>query len=339
MTITIFDARPYDREALAAANAAHGFALRYVEARLTGETVALAAGCEAIATFVSDRLTAPVVQALAAGGTRVVALRCAGFDNVDLAACEQAGIAVHRVPAYSPHAVAEHAVALLLCLNRKLHRAHARVRDGNFDLDGLVGRDLHGQTVGVLGAGQIGQVFATIMRGFGCRVLAWDLAPDAAWGASVGVTFTDLEAIYAQADVISLHLPLAADTRHLIDAAALSAMKPGVVLVNTARGGLVDTSALIAGLKSGQVGAAALDVYEHEAGVFFADHSRSGLEDDDLARLTTFPNVLLTGHQAYLTREALRAIAETTLQNIADALAGRAGPNQVTPALPAPPRP
>jgi D-lactate dehydrogenase len=339
MPIAVFDARPYDRTALAAANAAHGFDLHYLDVRLTPETAPLAAGCEAITAFVNDRLDSETVAILAAGGTRVVALRCAGFDNVDLAACAAHGITVHRVPAYSPHAVAEHAVALLLCLNRKLHRAHARVREGNFDLDGLVGRDMFGQVVGVLGTGKIGRTFAQIMRGFGCRVIAWDQAPDPSWGWEVGVEFLPLPAIIAQADVLSLHLPLAPGTRHLIGQATLQAMKPGAILINTGRGGLVDTRALIEALKSGHLGGAALDVYEREAGVFFADHSRQGLVDDDLARLTTFPNVLLTGHQAYLTREALEAIAATTLQNVADALAGRPGENQVTATMPAPPRP
>ena len=336
MRLAVFDAHPYDRRALEAANAGHGHELHFLPTRLSPETAALARGFGAVSAFVNDRLDRPTLEALAAGGTRIVALRCAGFDNVDLAAATDLGIAVARVPEYSPFAVAEHAVALILGLNRKLHRAYARVREGNFDLEGLVGYDLHGKTVGVVGTGKIGRVLATIMRGFGCRVLVHDAKPDDAWAWGLGAEYVGLDALLAQADVVSLHVPLTPATRHLIDARAIAAMKPGVVLINTSRGGLVDTPALIEGLKSGRIGAAGLDVYEHEAGVFFEDHSGAALQDDALARLLTFPNVLVTGHQAFLTDTALGNIAETTLANVTALEAGRPTPNAVTAALPRP---
>ncbi|MDB5100347.1 MAG: 2-hydroxyacid dehydrogenase, partial [Cyanobacteria bacterium RYN_339] len=250
------------------------------------------------------------------------------------AAAERLGLVVARVGAYSPHAVAEHAVAMLLCLNRKLHRAYARVREGNFSLDGLTGFDLCERTVGVLGTGQIGRVFARIMQGFGCRVLAADPFPD----PTLGLTYVGCDELYGACDVLSLHLPLTPATTHLIDAGAIAAMKPGVVLLNTSRGGLVDTTALIAGLKSGQVGAAGLDVYEREAGLFFADRSEEGIQDDELARLLTFPNVLITGHQAFLTETALRNIAETTLENVSRVARGEPPVNPVTASQAHPPR-
>jgi D-lactate dehydrogenase len=249
------------------------------------------------------------------GGTRLVALRAAGFNGIDLAAAKQLGIAVARVPAYSPHAVAEHAFALLLTLVRKTHRAFNRVREADFSLDGLVGFDLHGKTLGLIGTGKIGQVAARIGAGFGCRVLLADPQPDVAFATSLGAHYVARETLLAESDIVSLHLPLSPQTQHLIDAAALAAMKPGAILINTSRGGLVDTGALIAALKSGHLGGVALDVYELEEGVFFQDLSASGIADDQLARLTTFPNVLITSHQGFLTREALANIAETTLEN------------------------
>lgn len=332
MRVAVFDTHAYDRRSLEAANAAHGHALTFFEPRLTPETVALAEGFEAVCVFVNDRLDATALAALHAGGTRLVALRCAGFNNVDLAAAEALGLEVARVASYSPHAVAEHAVALLLCLNRKLHRAYARVREGNFALDGLTGFDLHGRTVGVLGTGQIGRVFATIMQGFGCRVLASDPYP------SAGFEYVSCERLYAESDVLSLHLPLTSETTHLIDAVAFTAMKPGAILINTSRGGLVDTTALIAALKSGKLGGAALDVYEREAGLFFADRSEEGIQDDELARLLTFPNVLITGHQAFLTDTALANIADTTLENVSRVARGEAPVHPVTASQAHPPR-
>jgi len=312
--IAVFSTKPYDRRALSDANQRHGHELTFFEPRLTPETVALARGFEAVCPFVNDELTSAVVEALAAGGVRLLTLRSAGFNHVDLEAAAGAGITVVRVPAYSPHAVAEHAVGLLLTLNRKLHRAYARVREGNFALDGLLGFDLYGKAVGVIGTGKIGAVFAGIMNGFGCRILAYDPHPNHAV-LEIGGEYVSLEELFAAADIIALHLPLTPATHHLIDQAALERMKPGVVLINTSRGGLVDTRAVIEALKSGRIGALGLDVYEEEADLFYEDLSSTVIQDDVFARLLTFPNVLITGHQGFFTREAIANIAETTLAN------------------------
>lgn len=337
MRIAVFDTHPYDRLSLDEANQGRGHELRYLEARLTLRTVALAADCEGVCPFVNDQVDRPVLTRLVAQGTRFLALRSAGFDHVDVGAAEELGLPVARVPGYSPHAVAEHAVALLLCLDRKLHRAHNRVREGNFSLHGLVGFDLVGRTVGVLGTGRIGAVFARIMQGFGCRVLAHDPCPDAALMAQ-GVSYTSLDELLGASDVVSLHLPLCPATRHLIDAAAMERMKRGAYLINTGRGGLVDSEALIRALKTRQLAGAGLDVYEREAGLFFEDLSDVILEDDVLARLLTFPNVIITGHQAYLTAEALAQIACSTLDNLEAMAAGQTTPNLVTRGMPRPPR-
>jgi D-lactate dehydrogenase len=331
MRLAMFDTHSYDRAAFEAANRAHGHDLTFFEPRLTADTAALATGFPAICAFVNDRLDRAALTVLGEGGTRLVALRSAGFNHVDLDAARACGIIVVRVPAYSPHAVAEHAVALILALNRKIHRAYNRVRDGNFRLDGLVGFDLAGKTVGVAGTGRIGAVFARIMRGFGCRVLAFDVAPDDALAADRDVVYTDLDTLYRESDIISLHVPLTPGTRHLVDAAALAKTKPGVLLINTSRGALVDTRALIDALKSGRIGAAGLDVYEEEEGVFFHDLSAHGLQDDVLARLLTFPNVLITSHQGFLTTEALHNIAETTLESVRAFEAGEPLPHEVRP--------
>ncbi|HEY9899888.1 MAG TPA: 2-hydroxyacid dehydrogenase [Pantanalinema sp.] len=338
MNIAVFDTRPYDRASLDEANEAFGHALTYFESRLGPETVALAKGFPAVCAFVNDTLDAEVLATLREGGTRLVALRCAGFNNVDVGAAEGLGLTVVRVPAYSPYAVAEHAVALLLSLNRKTHRAYARVREGNFSLSGLVGFDLHGKTVGIVGTGRIGAAFARIMHGFGCRLLAHDPYPDPALSGELGLRYVPLEELLSEADVVSLHLPLSHETTHLIDDAAIARMKPGALLLNTSRGGLVDTGALIKGLKSGKLGGAGLDVYEREAGLFFEDMSGLVLQDDQLARLLTFPNVLITAHQAFLTDTALRNIAETTLDNVTRFEAGGESPNAVTARHPLPPR-
>jgi D-lactate dehydrogenase len=314
--VALFDTRTYDREAFAAANARYGHAITWFEPRLTPETAALAAGFPAVCSFVNDRVDAAAIGILRQNGVRLLALRSAGYNHVDLEAAGAAGLRIVRVPEYSPHAVAEHAVALLLTLNRKIHRAFSRVRDANFSLEGLVGFDLCGRTVGVVGTGRIGEVFARIMRGFGCRVLACDLKPLGDL-MTAGVRYVDLETLYREADVISLHVPLTPATRHLIDDAALRLMRRGVMLINTSRGALIDTPALIAALKRGHVGSAGLDVYEEEAGIFFSDLSDQVLQDDVLARLLTFPNVLVTSHQAFLTHEALANIADTTLASIA----------------------
>jgi D-lactate dehydrogenase len=268
-----------------------------------------------VCVFVNDQAVAEVLAALAAAGTRLLALRSAGFNHVDLDAARRLGITVARVPAYSPHAVAEHTVALMLALNRKIHRAYTRVREGNFALDGLLGFDLYRSTVGVVGTGAIGTEVARIMLGFGCRVLAFDktIREDL---AARGVEYVALDALLAQSTIVTLHTPLTAETRHLIDAAAIGRMPRGVMIINTGRGALVDTPALIDGLKSGQIGYLGLDVYEEEESLFFRDLSSTVIQDDVFARLLTFPNVIITGHQAFFTREALAAIAETTLQNI-----------------------
>ncbi len=276
----------------------------------------LARGFRAACCFVNDRIDKETLGTLRQGGTDTIALRSAGYNHVDVAAAEALGMTVVRVPEYSPHAVAEHAVALMLSLNRKIHRAYNRVRDANFSLEGLVGFDLHGKTIGVLGTGRIGAAFCRIMRGFGCTVLAYDVKQSARLATESGVHYAPLLEVYAAADILSLHIPLTPSTRHIIDSRALAQMKSGVMLINTSRGGLLDTRALIGGLKSGQVGAAGLDVYEEEEAVFFQDHSDLGLQDDVLARLLTFPNVLITSHQGFLTREALKNIAATTLSNI-----------------------
>lgn len=315
MRIAFFDSHRFEHAHFERANEAHGHEIVRFEARLGRETAALASGFPCVCCFVNDRLDAATLRAIHATGTRLCALRCAGFNNVDLAAAEELGVAVVRVPEYSPYAVAEHAVALVLTLNRKVHRAFARVREGNFALDGLVGFDLHGKTVAIVGTGRIGAATARIFLGFGCEVLGFDLDPDPGLAAA-GVRYLALDELYARADVLSMHVPLTPTTRHMIDGAAIARMKPGVMIVNTSRGALIDSRALIAGLKRGHVGSAALDVYEEEEGVFFHDLSDMVLQDDVLARLLTFPNVIVTSHQAFLTREALDGIAEVTLASV-----------------------
>ena len=315
--ISFYDTKPYDRNYMLAAAGAEQLTWRFHEFRLTAETGATAAGSAAVCVFVNDKLDRACLQQLAANGVRHAALRCAGFNQVDLAAAKECGIAVTRVPAYSPHAVAEHSVALLLTLNRKIHRAHNRVREFNFSLAGLVGFDLHGKTVGIIGTGKIGRCTAQIFRGFGCHVLAYDPFPNTDWGAGNQVTYSSLDQVLAQSDILSLHLPLTKDTHHLLNEHTLAQMKRGAYLVNTSRGKLVNTSALIEALKSGHLGGVALDVYEEEEGIFFEDHSEHGLlEDDELSRLLSFPNVLVTSHQAFLTKEALGEIARVTVTNL-----------------------
>ncbi len=333
--IAVFDAKTYDRRFLEQANADFQHQLTYFDAQLDASTVVLAAGFPAICVFVNDRLDEAVLTKLAAQGTKIVALRCAGYNNVDLAAARKLGIAVVRVPAYSPHAVAEFTVGLMLALDRHINRAWARVRENNFALEGLIGRNLFGRTVGVVGTGRIGALVArTFKLGFGCDVIACDPAPNADLIAA-GIRYVDRRDLIAQADIITLHCPLTPETRHIINASAIDAAKPGVMIVNTSRGALIDTKALIKGLKGRKIGSVALDVYEQEADLFFKDLSSEIIEDDVFQRLLTFPNVLVTGHQAFLTEEALTAIAETTLQSIADATAGRPLDFQIH-AVPAP---
>jgi len=330
MRVAVFSTKPYDRRFLDAANRAFGHDIRYFEARLDASTAALAEGFPAVCVFVNDRLDAAVLEALAKGGARLVALRCAGYNNVDLEAAERLGVSVVRVPAYSPEAVAEFTIGLILALDRNIPRAWTRVRDNNFALDGLIGRNLSGRTAGVVGTGRIGALVARTLRlGFGCDVLASDLVEDPELVA-IGVRYAPVDQVLREADLITLHCPLTPGTRHLIDRDRLAAARPGVMIVNTSRGALIDTAALIGGLKSGKVGSVALDVYEQEADLFFEDLSNEIVQDDVFQRLLTFPNVLITGHQAFLTEEALSAIAETTLGSLADAEAGRALTCQIT---------
>lgn len=316
MKLAVFDTHRYDREALVAANQRYGHDLTFLEPRLTRDTASLAARFTAVCSFVNDRVDAAALGILRDGGTRLIALRSAGYNHVDLDEAGRLGLVVARVPEYSPHAVAEHTVTLILSLNRKIHRAYNRVREANFSLDGLVGFDLFGKVCGIVGTGRIGAVVARILHGFGCQLLGFDLAPNQTVASELGVRYTDMATIYREADVISLHLPLTPASHHLIDAAAFAQMKPGVLLINTGRGALIDSRALIDALKRGQVGAAGLDVYEEEEGIFFRNLSDQVLQDDVLAWLLTFPNVLVTSHQAFLTREALANIAETTLANV-----------------------
>ncbi len=312
----VFDTKSYDREALQSASNGAGIEWRFMDCRLSAETAVAAAGAQAVCTFVNDRVDRACLEILAKLGLRHVALRCAGFNSIDLAAAKELGITVTRVPAYSPYAVAEHAVALLLALNRKIPRANNRVHDLNFSLSGLVGFDLHGKTAGIFGTGKIGRIAAQILRGFGMRLLAFDPFPSPEWARQHGIEYVEPATLARESDVISLHAPLTPETHHIINERTLELMKPGTVLVNVSRGALVDTKALIKALKSGRIGGVALDVYEEEEGVFFEDLSGQILQDDELARLLTFPNVLITAHQAFLTREALGEIARVTVANL-----------------------
>ncbi len=328
MRVAVFNTRSFDRSFLEAANAAYGHELAFFEAELNVRTAALAAGFPAVSVKTPSRLDEPALEALLEGGTRFIALRSAGFDYVDIAAAHRLGQRVVRVPAYSPHAIAEHTVGLILSLNRKIHRAYARVREGNLSLEGLVGFDLNGRTVGIIGTGQIGAIVARILKGFGCWLLAYDPVRNAEC-EGLGVRYVTLPELYAEADIITLHCPLTQETYHLIDAEAIGKVKRGVMIINTGRGGLIHSKAVIQGLKSGQIGYLGLDVYEREAGLFQRDLSETVIQDDTFERLLTFPNVLITGHQAWLTEDALRQIAETTLRNLSDLEQGRPCPNEV----------
>ena len=311
----VFDTKPYDRDSLGrAANAAIDW--RFMEFRLSAETAVAAKDARAVCIFVNDRADRAALEVLHSLGIRHVALRCAGFNSVDIDAAKQLGMSVTRVPAYSPYAVAEHAVALLLALNRKIPRANNRVHDLNFSLNGLVGFDLHGKTAGVIGTGKIGRVVAEILRGFGMKVLAFDPFPLPDWAAKAGVEYTDAKTLVRESAVITLHVPLTPETNHIVNRETIELTKPGTIIVNVSRGALIDTKALIEALKCGHLGGVALDVYEEEEGVFFEDLSGQVLQDDDLARLLTFPNVLITAHQAFLTREALAEIARVTVDNL-----------------------
>jgi D-lactate dehydrogenase len=310
--IAFFDTKPYDKEFFEAENKKHGFEIRFLETHLNLETAMLAQGSQAVCVFVNDRLSQSVIGALCELNVKLIALRCAGYNNVDLKAAK-GKIKVVRVPKYSPYAVAEHTVGLMLSLNRKLHRAYSRTRDNNFNIAGLMGFDMHGKTAGVIGSGYIGKEVVRILKGFGMNVLVYDIDRSQIKDG----TYADLETIYKKSDVITLHCPLTAENKHMIGKTAIEKMKDGVILINTGRGGLIDTYALVESLKSKKIGAAGLDVYEEESEFFYEDFSYSFITDDILARLLTFPNVLITSHQAFFTKEAMHNIAATTLDNIA----------------------
>jgi D-lactate dehydrogenase len=314
MKVAVFSAKNYDQTFFCTANASH-HEIHFFEPHLNEETAGLAAGFGAVCVFVNDQIGEATIAALSSLGVRLIALRCAGYNNVDLSAARKQGIAVVRVPGYSPHAVAEHAIGLMLALNRKLHRAYNRVREGNLSLEGLLGFDLHGKIVGIVGTGKIGTVVARILTGFGCPTLAFDPIPNERC-RSLGVRYVKLDELLAHSDIVTLHCPLTPDNKHLIDASALKKMKTGVMLINTSRGALLDTVAVIEALKNGKIGYLGLDVYEEEEQIFFEDRSGLIIPDDVFARLLTFPNVIITGHQAFFTREALDSIAATTLDNI-----------------------
>ncbi|MCJ8166233.1 2-hydroxyacid dehydrogenase [Pontibacter sp. E15-1] len=328
MEVVFFSAKAYDKQFFREANKEFDFEMKFLEVHLQKSTAVLAKGYKTVCVFVNDTLDAEVLKALSEQGVQVVALRCAGYNNVDLKAADALGIKVVRVPAYSPYAVAEHTLALILTLNRKTHRAYNRVREGNFALNGLMGFDLHGRTVGLIGLGKIGLVTAGILRGFGCRVLGYDIVkPEAA--DSLGIACTDLDTLYNQSDIISLHCPLTPATRHLISAESIAKMKKGVMLINTSRGALIDTAAVIDALKTSHISYLGLDVYEEEGDLFFEDMSDKVIQDDVFMRLLSFNNVLITGHQAFFTSEAMQAIANVTLQNIQEFTTGTQLTNEV----------
>jgi len=317
MKVSFYDSKPYDHLFFEKEGERAGVEFQFHGFRLSASTAAAAKGTDAVCVFVNDLVDRACLEALAAQDVGMVALRCAGFNQIDLRAAAGLGIRVVRVPAYSPYAVAEHTVALLLTLNRKIHRAYNRVREHNFSLNGLLGFDLHGRTAGIVGTGKIGRIAAGILRGFGMEVLASDPYPDEEWASAAGVVHTGLDELLSRSDIVSLHAPLNPATHHLIDAAALARMKDGAYLVNTSRGALIDTAALIGALKAGRLGGVALDVYEVEEGVFFEDFSGKVLQDDDLARLVSFPNVLITSHQGFFTEDALSEIARVSTENLA----------------------
>ena len=314
MKVAVFSTKKWVRDSFSE-KVPSSLILTFFESALNENTVKLADGYDAVCVFVNDSVNSQVIGALSLMGVKTIALRCAGYNNVDLHAADEKGITVCRVPAYSPYAVAEHALGLILSLNRKYHRAHSRVRDGNFALDGLMGFDMRGKTIGVVGTGRIGQIFIETISGFGMKILAYDKVPSETL-KSGSVEYVDLEELYRQSDIISLHCPLTQETYHLINSYALKSMKEGVMIINTSRGPLIETAAIIKGLKTGKIGYVGLDVYEEEEDLFFEDHSDKVIHDDTFVRLQTFPNVLITAHQAFFTREALANIRETTFKNL-----------------------
>jgi len=330
MKIAVYSTKPFEREFLGEANKAAGHDLRFLMPPLSPETASLAEGCEGVCVFVNDRLDAPTLKLLAPLGVKLLALRSAGFNHVNLDTAHELGMTVLRVPAYSPYSVAEHAVGLMLTLNRKFHRAYNRVREQNFALDGLMGFDMHGKRAGIVGTGKIGELTAKILAGFGCRVLGYDPVRNAACEA-LGVEYVDLETLLRTSDIVSLHCPLNPATHHLINERTLALTRRGVMIVNTSRGGVIDTKAAIRALKSGHIGSLGLDVYEEEGDLFFNDLSEAIIQDDVFMRLMTFPNVLITAHQGFFTREAVGNIAHTTIGNISEYERGKVNPvNQVT---------
>ncbi len=315
MNVIFFSTQAYDRTFFDLQNKAFQFNLQYLEVQLNEQTVKLALGADAICVFVNDRVDRNVITQLSIQGVRVIALRCAGFNNVDLSAAESLNMKVVRVPAYSPYAVAEHTIAMIMTLNRKIHKAYNRVREQNFSLNGLLGFDLHGKTVGVIGTGNIGQAFCRIVKGFGCRVLAYDVKENKELMRE-GIQYVSLEDLFSKVDILSLHCPLNEKTRYMINDKTIRLMKRGIMLINTSRGGLIDTQTVIKGLKSGVIGSLGIDVYEQEENLFFRDLSETIIQDDVIARLMGFSNVLVTAHQGFFTQEALTQIAETTLSNL-----------------------
>lgn len=317
MKVAVFSSKSYDREFLSQANTLHNHELMFLPHQLDYKTAQLADGFEAICLFVNDRADRKILEIFCAGGTKLIALRSSGFNNVDIAASHNLGITVARVPAYSPHAIAEHTLALLLALTRKVHRAHARIREGNFSLEGLLGYDIHGKTVGIVGTGRIGLCVMEILRGFGCKLICSDPKPGQE-AIALGADYLELPELFKQADIISLHCPLVPETRYLINEATLKTMKDGICIINTSRGALIDTAAAIQSLKSGKIALLGLDVYEEEEALFFTDLSNTVIQDDVFSRLMTFPNVLITGHQAFFSKTALESIANATLNNISE---------------------
>lgn len=329
MNIVFFSTKPYDEEFFKSSSQNFGHQLRFLEPRLTSETTDLINDEPAVCVFVNDTLDKEVLIKLKDRGVKLIALRCAGYNNVDLKAAHDLGIKVVLVPAYSPNAVAEHTVGLMLALNRKIHRAYARVHEGNFSLEGLLGFDFHGRTAGIIGTGKIGAIVARILLAFGMKVLAHDLVRNPEC-EQAGIEYVEKEELYARSDVISLHCPLTRETNHMIDGKALSMMKDGVMLINTSRGAVLDTCAIIEALKSKKIGYLGLDVYEHEGNLFFEDLSCEIIQDDIFERLLSFPNVLITGHQGFFTSDALINIADTTLKSVTEFEQGQALSNEVT---------
>lgn len=329
MNIAFFGTMPYDKDSFEAENVDYQFHIKYFKSNLSLDNVMFTKGFDAICVFVNDIVTEEIIAQLAQNGVKLIALRCAGFNNVDLVAAKKYGLPVVRVPAYSPHAVAEYAVALMLSLNRKIQRASWRTRDGNFSLHGLMGFDMYGKTVGVVGTGKIAKVLIGILKGFGMKILAYDIYPDLEFAKKENIDYVSLDELFANSDIITLHCPLTPETKYIINSDSIAKMKDGVMIINTGRGQLIHSEDLIEGLKSKKVGLAGLDVYEEEGNIFYKDRSDKIIDDDTLARLLSFNNVIVTSHQAFFTKEAIHNITSTTLQNIADFAHGKTLINQV----------